>query len=248
MSGGSVHKTYVVNSPQGLHMRPLTAFAQKAATFQSDVTVARDGRSVNGKAAWEMMTMISMPGSVLTIRADGPDAPAALDALVALLDHWNEIDAADSTALRSKELNHRGTETQRRQENESTPRTGSRLAAPLGSVAAFIAFCIWFSLCLCASVVRSSETTPHGHQTRHRRLSRCGHRSGPRAGYGRVPYPATVHHARRSGRRDRPFASSDSRMPCATRASSRTPSARSSVRSTGRSSPRTSSSFPIPAW
>jgi phosphotransferase system HPr (HPr) family protein len=98
MTGGSIQKTYVVNSPQGLHMRPLTAFAQKAASFQSNVTVAREGRAVNGKAAWEMMTMVSMPGSVLTIQAEGPDAPAAVDALVALLDQWYEIDAADSAA------------------------------------------------------------------------------------------------------------------------------------------------------
>ncbi len=98
MSGGSVQRNFVVTSPQGLHMRPVTGFAQKAATFQSDVTVSREGRCVNGKSALDMMTMLSMPGTVLTIKADGPDAPAAVEALVALLDHWNEIDAADSAA------------------------------------------------------------------------------------------------------------------------------------------------------
>jgi phosphotransferase system HPr (HPr) family protein len=98
MSGASVQKSYVVTSPQGLHLRPLTAFAQKAATFLSNVSVARDGRSVDGKAAWDMMTMVSVPGTVLTIQAEGPDATAAVDALVALFDHWSEIDAADEAA------------------------------------------------------------------------------------------------------------------------------------------------------
>jgi phosphocarrier protein HPr len=98
MSGGRAEKTYVVTSPQGLHLRPLTAFAQKAATFRSDITVTRDGRSVNGKAAWDMMTMVSVPGTVLTIQAEGPDAAEAVDALVALFDHWSEIDAADEAA------------------------------------------------------------------------------------------------------------------------------------------------------
>jgi phosphotransferase system HPr (HPr) family protein len=98
MSGGRVQKTYVVSSPQGLHMRPLTAFAQKAATYECDVTVTRDDRSVNGKNAWEMMTMVSLPGAVLTIQAEGTDAAAAADGLLALLEYWNEIDAADSAA------------------------------------------------------------------------------------------------------------------------------------------------------
>jgi phosphotransferase system HPr (HPr) family protein len=98
MSGGSIQKSYVVTSPQGLHLRPLTAFAQKAESFASDVKVIRDGRSVDGKRAWDMITMVSVPGTVLTIQADGPDAPAAVEALVALLDQWNEIDAADSAA------------------------------------------------------------------------------------------------------------------------------------------------------
>jgi phosphotransferase system HPr (HPr) family protein len=96
MSGGKVEHNFVVTSPQGLHMRPLTAFAQKADTFQCAVTVSRDGRSVNGKSAWEMVSMIAMPGAELCIQAEGPDAADAVAALVALLDYWKEVDAADS--------------------------------------------------------------------------------------------------------------------------------------------------------
>ena len=71
MSGAIVQQPVTVTSPQGLHLRPLTAFAQKAATFGCEVKVTRDGRSVDGKSAWEMMSMISMPGAVLTIQAVG---------------------------------------------------------------------------------------------------------------------------------------------------------------------------------
>ena len=94
MSGAIVQQNYVVTSPAGLHLRPLTAFAQKAATFQSEIKVARDGRNVDGKSAWDMMTMISMPGTVLLLQAVGSDAPAAIEAMVALLEQWSQIDAA----------------------------------------------------------------------------------------------------------------------------------------------------------
>jgi phosphocarrier protein HPr len=93
MSGAIVQQTIVVESPQGLHLRPLTAFAQAAAGFLCDIKVSRDGRSVDGKSAWEMVSMVSMPGSVLTIQAEGEDASAAVAALVTLLDRWAKIDS-----------------------------------------------------------------------------------------------------------------------------------------------------------
>jgi len=85
MSGAIVQQTVVITNPHGFHLRPLTAFAQKAAQFQCDVTVTRDGTSVNGKSAWDMMAMLSPPGAALIVQAQGPDAPAALEELVALI-------------------------------------------------------------------------------------------------------------------------------------------------------------------
>ncbi len=102
MSGTIVQQTFVVTSPQGLHMRPVTAFAQKAAAYQSEVKVTRDGRSVDGKSALDMMTMMSMPPTVLTIQANGPDAPAAMEALMDLLNHWKDLDEADSAESASE--------------------------------------------------------------------------------------------------------------------------------------------------
>ena len=85
MSGPIAQQTVEVTSPQGFHMRPVTAFAKEAARFQCEVTVSRDGRSVNGKSAWDMMTMLSPPGALLTVQAVGTDAPAALEVLVPLI-------------------------------------------------------------------------------------------------------------------------------------------------------------------
>ena len=85
MSAAVVQQTVVVTNPQGFHMRPITAFVRRAAQFQCDVTVSREGQSVNGKSAWEMMAMLSLPGTALTVQAEGPDANAAVEELIVLV-------------------------------------------------------------------------------------------------------------------------------------------------------------------
>jgi phosphocarrier protein len=81
---GPLKQTVRITNPQGFHLRPITNFAQKAAAFASTVTVSRPGLSVNGKSPWDLMQMLSPPGSELTVEVEGPDAPDALAALVAL--------------------------------------------------------------------------------------------------------------------------------------------------------------------
>lgn len=85
MNGQNLKQTVLITNPQGFHMRPVTAFARRAAGFASNVTVSRDGRSANGKSPWDLMQMLSPPGCELTVEVDGPDASDALAALVAIL-------------------------------------------------------------------------------------------------------------------------------------------------------------------
>ena len=91
MNGETLTKIVVITNPQGFHMRPVVKFAQIAGRFQSDVKVSRDGHSVNGKSPLEMMTtMLSLPGTELTVEVNGPDARDALDALVAVMESATE--------------------------------------------------------------------------------------------------------------------------------------------------------------
>jgi phosphotransferase system HPr (HPr) family protein len=85
MNSAPLKRTVLVTNPNGLHMRPSAAFVELAGRFQSEVTVTSDGRSVNGKSLWDLLLLAAMPGSELTLEVDGPDAEAALDALVTLL-------------------------------------------------------------------------------------------------------------------------------------------------------------------
>lgn len=77
-------KVRIVNE-LGLHARPAAAFVKVAGRFTAEVTVSRDDMVVNGKSIMGVMTLAAEPGSELTIRAEGDDAQAAVDALVNLV-------------------------------------------------------------------------------------------------------------------------------------------------------------------
>jgi phosphotransferase system HPr (HPr) family protein len=85
MSGDTRRRTVIITNPQGFHLRPMSAFAQMAARFKSGVTVSCDNKSVNGKSIMDLMLLAAAQGSALTVETVGPDAEAALDALVAVV-------------------------------------------------------------------------------------------------------------------------------------------------------------------
>jgi phosphocarrier protein HPr len=85
MSGETLQQTVRVTNPDGLHMRPATAFAEQAKTFQSTVQVLKDGKSFNGKSPLDMMLLAAAEGTSLTVQVSGPDAPTALARLVQVL-------------------------------------------------------------------------------------------------------------------------------------------------------------------
>jgi phosphotransferase system HPr (HPr) family protein len=85
MSGEVLRRKIVVRDPQGLHLRPLSVFAQKAGQFQSSVTVAKDEQRVNGKSPLELMFLAATQGTELILEVSGSDAASAVDALAELL-------------------------------------------------------------------------------------------------------------------------------------------------------------------
>jgi len=64
----------------------MRAFVELAAQFHSQVRVQRDeAEPVDGKSIMSLMLLGAEPGTELTVEVDGPDALAALGALVDLL-------------------------------------------------------------------------------------------------------------------------------------------------------------------
>jgi len=73
----------VVNA-LGLHARAAARFVHHAGRFQSHITVTRAHQTVDGKSILGLLLLAAARGTTLEIKADGPDAQLALDALVQL--------------------------------------------------------------------------------------------------------------------------------------------------------------------
>jgi phosphocarrier protein HPr len=85
MNGETLRRKVTITNPQGLHIRPASAFAQLAARFQSSVTVWKETQGVNGRSPLELLLLAALPGTELILEVSGEDARAALDALAELL-------------------------------------------------------------------------------------------------------------------------------------------------------------------
>ena len=70
---------------RGLHARAAARFVKLASQFAAELTVAKDGVAVSGRSIMGLMMLAAGPGTELSIRAEGTDADAALDALAGLV-------------------------------------------------------------------------------------------------------------------------------------------------------------------
>ncbi len=86
-----IERAVTIANKNGLHARPAAEIVKAAAKFTSEITLARDDMEVNGKSIMGVMMLAAEFGVTLLIRADGPDAEAAVAALAALIEgHFGE--------------------------------------------------------------------------------------------------------------------------------------------------------------
>jgi len=65
----------------GLHARAAAKFVTLASSFESDIQLSRDGRTVNGKSIMGVMMLAAAKGTQLTLHISGQDEEAALNRL-----------------------------------------------------------------------------------------------------------------------------------------------------------------------
>jgi phosphocarrier protein HPr len=80
-------KTFTLKNKLGMHARPAAAFVKIAQQYNADIYIDRNGQTVNGKSILGILTMACPKGGVLTIKADGDDAVAAIAALENLIEN-----------------------------------------------------------------------------------------------------------------------------------------------------------------
>lgn len=75
-----------IKNADGLHMRPAMQFVDLASRFNCEVSVSNDQTTADGKSIMQMSMLAATCGTRLKIRAEGPDAEKALEALRELVE------------------------------------------------------------------------------------------------------------------------------------------------------------------
>ncbi len=81
-----MERTVRVGSKSGLHARPAAVFVQNAKGFQSQITLSKDDRTVNGKSILSVLSLGAGQGDQVVLKANGDDAESAIGKLVSLLE------------------------------------------------------------------------------------------------------------------------------------------------------------------
>ncbi|MFV2056633.1 MAG: HPr family phosphocarrier protein [Thiohalomonadales bacterium] len=80
-----IEKEVVVINKLGLHARAAAKLVSLASTFDSNVTVQKDGREVNGKSIMGVMMLAASQNTTITFFVDGTDEADAILGLEALV-------------------------------------------------------------------------------------------------------------------------------------------------------------------
>lgn len=78
-------RTFEITNRLGIHARVAAKLVETASRFEAQIFLEKDGIEVNGRSILGILTLFCPQGSRLTIRAEGMDAEAAMEALAGLI-------------------------------------------------------------------------------------------------------------------------------------------------------------------
>jgi phosphocarrier protein HPr len=81
MDETTLTKTMAIKNRLGLHARAAAQLVRTVSQFRAGVTVIKDGQEVDGRSILGLLMLAAAQGSIIEVRAAGPDAAAALAAI-----------------------------------------------------------------------------------------------------------------------------------------------------------------------
>ncbi|MCT7374513.1 phosphoenolpyruvate--protein phosphotransferase [Chelativorans salis] len=82
-----MERSAIVRVKEGLHARPAARFVKLAKAFQSDVEIAKGGKTVSAKSSVKLMLLTVKEGDEVTLKVCGPDENEAMGMLLAYLEN-----------------------------------------------------------------------------------------------------------------------------------------------------------------
>jgi phosphocarrier protein len=83
---GLIFAEVTIPNKKGLHARASAQFVRCASGFDAQVRVTREGHTVGGTSIMGLMMLAAGQGHSILIEVEGPEAKAALEALIALVE------------------------------------------------------------------------------------------------------------------------------------------------------------------
>ena len=83
----------IVSNRLGLHARATAKLVQVLSAFRANATLVAKGREVNAKSIMGVMLLAAAQGTPVTVRVDGEDEAAALEAVAALFERRFDEDS-----------------------------------------------------------------------------------------------------------------------------------------------------------
>ena len=83
---GEYRATLTIRNRLGLHARAAALLVQTSTQFDAEVSVSKDGQTVNGRSIMGIMMLAAEQGSSIDVTTTGPQAEEALEAIRGLVD------------------------------------------------------------------------------------------------------------------------------------------------------------------
>jgi phosphocarrier protein HPr len=80
-----IRRTVTICNKRGLHARAAARFVKLAWQFDAEISVTKNGAAVSGRSIMGLMMLAAGPGTVIELRATGPEAERAVSALAELI-------------------------------------------------------------------------------------------------------------------------------------------------------------------
>ena len=75
-----------IRNKLGLHARAAARLVHTAARFKSDIKIRKGDEEVDGKSILGILLLAAGRGSMITVKAEGPDEQEAVDAIEKLIE------------------------------------------------------------------------------------------------------------------------------------------------------------------
>lgn len=91
-----VRRSFTVRLENGLHLRPWMQFVKLAHRYKAKIEVVKDVARSDARSMLSLLALAAKQGDVIVVEAVGDDAVEAVDALIDMLDRYDDSEEANS--------------------------------------------------------------------------------------------------------------------------------------------------------